>query len=99
MLILVSLVTRPEDPNRIATFFERLRRSSDDEALLPDGTHQPASERGEELLLVDLPGWLTRKRWTGFFARYREDLVGFALGWATVAFLVFTAWLAVNLGR
>jgi SSS family transporter len=98
-LILVSLVTRPEDPVRIASFFERLRRSSDDDARLPDGTYQAAGERGEELLLVDLPGWLTRERWARFFARYREDLIGFALGWLTVAFLISTAWLLMQLGR
>ncbi|MDX9973400.1 MAG: sodium:solute symporter family protein [FCB group bacterium] len=98
MLVVVSLATRPEDPLRIAAFFERLRRSSDDDARQSDGTYQLAAERGEELLLMDLPGWFTRERWSQFFTRYREDLIGFALGWLTVAFLIFLAWSVVHLG-
>lgn len=92
-LILVSLLTRREDPVRTVAFFERLRRSSDDPG------RRPAAEVGQDLLLVDLPGWFTRERWTHFWFRYREDLVGFALGWLTVACLLAIAWSIVQLGR
>ncbi len=98
-LIGVSLITPKEDPVRIAAFFERLRRSSDDEDLKPDGTRGLAADSGKELILMDLPGWLTRERWTHFFRRYREDLIGFALGWLTVAGLIFSAWALMQIGK
>jgi hypothetical protein len=76
-----------------------MRRSTDDETL-PAGQLNPmAADRGQELLLLDLPGWLTRERWRGFPGRYREDLIGFALGWATVGALVLIAWGVVQIGR
>ena len=52
-----------------------------------------------DLVLLDLPGWLARERWRGFFRRYREDLVGFLLGWATVAGLVGAAWGLMQIGK
>ena len=50
------------------------------------------AQRGQDLILLDLPGWLSAGRWRGFFRRYREDLVGFVLAWATVGVLVLMAW-------
>ncbi|MCC6488812.1 MAG: hypothetical protein IT364_15040 [Candidatus Hydrogenedentes bacterium] len=97
-LIVVSLITRPESSERVAAFFERMRHSSDDDALNPDGTRALAADRGEDLLLLDLPGWFTRERWARFGSRYREDLIGFALGWLTVAGLIFTAWALMQIG-
>jgi Na+/proline symporter len=98
-LILVSLLTRPEPPQRIEQFFDNMRRSTDD-AFLPDGQAKPlAAERGQDLLLLDLPGWFTAQRWHGFFRRYREDLIGFALAWGAVALLVLAAWGLMQLGR
>jgi Na+/proline symporter len=91
-LILVSLLTKPEDPQRIEQFFDNMRRSTDDEGL-PAGQPKPlASERGQDLLLLDMPGWFSARRWQGFFRRYREDLVGFVLAWGVVGLLVLTAW-------
>lgn len=98
-LILVSLVTRPEDPARIEKFFDNMRRSTDDEGL-PDGEPKPlAADRGEELILLDLPGWFTAERWKGFPGRYREDLVGFALAWVAVAVIIGLAMSIGLLGR
>ncbi len=97
--ILFSLLTPREDPQRIAEFFDKLRRSSDHEAMPGTGPKPLAAERGQDLLLVDLPGWFTAERWHNFFHRYREDLIGFALAWATVALLVFSAWLLMQVGR
>jgi SSS family transporter len=98
LLVLVSLLTRPEDPRRIEHFFDNMRRSTDDENL-PAGQPKPlAARRGQDLLLLDLPGWLTRERWRGFFPRYREDLIGFALGWATVGALILLAWTIMRIG-
>ncbi len=98
-LILVSLLTRPEAPQRIEQFFDNMRRSTDAEGL-PDGQAKPlAAERGQDLLLLDLPGWFTARRWHGFFRRYREDLVGFALAWGVVVLLVLAAWGLMQVGR
>jgi Na+/proline symporter len=98
-LIVASVLTRPEDADRLARFFDSMRRSSDDDARDKDGQRALASERGEDLLLLDLPGWFTAERWQGFFKRYREDLIGFALGWCTVGLLVLVAWGVAHWGR
>jgi len=98
-LVVVSLLTRPEAPERIEQFFDNMRRSTDAEGP-PDGRPKPlAAERGQDLLLLDLPGWFTAQRWQGFFRRYREDLVGFALAWGVVALLVLAAWGLMQVGR
>ena len=90
---------RPEDPRRIEQFFDNMRRSTDHEAL-PEGQPKPlAADEGKDLLLVDLPGWLTAERWRGFFRRYREDLVGFVLAWGVVFGLVGVAWLVLRIGE
>ena len=91
-LVAVSLATRPEAPERINAFFDKLRRTSND-ASVPAGQPPPwASDRGEDLLLYDLPGWLTRARWDCFFQRYREDLIGFLLAWISVGLIIGFAW-------
>jgi Na+/proline symporter len=97
--IVVSLATRREPPERIAQFFDNMQRSTDREGL-PDGRAKPlAAERGQELLLLDAPGWLTARRWHGCFRRYREDLVGFVLAWGVVGVLVLTAWGLMQIGK
>ncbi|MBI5095218.1 MAG: sodium:solute symporter family protein [Candidatus Hydrogenedentes bacterium] len=98
-LIAVSMATKAEDSCRIAAFFEKLRYSSDDDALTPDGRRILARDRGEDLLLLDLPGWLHAGRWRGFCRRYREDLIGFGLGWVTVVLLIGAAWGLMQIGR
>jgi Na+/proline symporter len=97
--IVVSLLTPPEDKERVEQFFDNMNRSSDGENL-PEGKAKPlAAERGQDLILLDLPGWLTAARWRGFFHRYREDLVGFLLAWVTVGLLVLSAWGLMQLGK
>ena len=67
-------MTRREPQGQIDKFFDNMARSTDDEGL-PEGQPKPlAADRGQELLLVDVPGWFTAARWQGFFRRYREDL-------------------------
>jgi len=98
-LVVASLLTRPEAKERIERFFDSMNRSTDDEGL-PEGHPKPlAAERGQDLLMLDLPGWFTVARWQGFFRRYREDLVGFVLAWATVGLLVLTAWGLMQIGK
>jgi len=91
-LVVVSLLTPREDTGKIDRFFDAMQRSTDGEHLPGAETKPLAAERGQDLLLLDVPGWLTRARWKGFFRRYREDLAGFALAWATVGLLIVAAW-------
>jgi len=98
-LIVVSLLTKPEETARMDAFFDRMRRSTDQENL-PSGQPKPlAADRGEELILLDAGTWFTAVRWRGFLRRYREDLVGFALAWVTVGLMVLLAWLLMRIGR
>jgi len=97
-LIAVSLLTPPENHERLERFFDNMRRSTDDETLPAGRTRPLAAERGQDLILLDLPAWLTRRRWQGFFRRYREDLIGFVVAWAMVGVLVLTAWGLMQIG-
>lgn len=87
-----SLFTRPEDPEKMKTFFEKMRKSSDTEDQLADGTGKEAADCGKDLLLADLPGWTKAHRRKNFFKRYREDLLGFLWAWVFVGFLILLAW-------
>ncbi len=99
VFVLVSLLTRPEDSKRTERFFDKMRRTSDAEDL-PEGQPRPlAADCGQDLLLLDAPGWFTAARWRGFFRRYREDLIGFVLAWASVGLLIFLAWAVVQVGK
>lgn len=98
-LVIVSLLTKPEDSVRLETFFDRMRRSTDRENL-PNGQSKPlAADRGQELLLLDVATWFTAARWRGFFRRYHEDLFGFLLAWAAVGLLILSAWLLMQIGK
>jgi hypothetical protein len=98
-LVIVSLLTKPEDSVRLETFFDRMRRSTD-RRNLPNGEPKPlAADRGQELLLLDVGAWFTAARWHGFFRRYREDLFGFLLAWAAVGLLILSAWLLMQIGK
>lgn len=98
-LLVVSWLTPAEDPAKIATFFDNMNRSTDGATFQEGEIRVPAGQRGQDLLLLDLPGWLTAQRWRAFRSRYREDLIGFALAWATVGLLVLAAWGLMQLGR
>ena len=89
---LVSVLTKPESKEKMEAFFDNMRRKSDAKQLGPDGKKPLASETGDDLLLVDLPGWLHRERWKNFYTRYREDLAGFFLSWVFVGALILLAW-------
>ena len=97
MFWLVSILTRPEDKEKINLFFDNMRRKSDAKQTDPDGKKPVASEYGEDLLLLDLPGWKRKERWHNFFKRYREDLVGFFLAWIVVGLLIILAWAILQI--
>lgn len=91
-LVLVSLITRPEDSERINTFFDRMSRDSDENVDPNTGKRPLAAKFGKALILLDLPGWLKKERWENFLQRYKEDFWGFWLAWGMVAFLILLAW-------
>jgi Na+/proline symporter len=74
-LIVVSLLTTPEPAAEVASFFDRLETSSDD-----DTTRRP-------LLLVSLLR-LGRAGTGQGWRVFREDLIGFGVGWLIVFVLV-----------
>jgi Na+/proline symporter len=76
-LVVVSLITAPEPAAQIREFFDRLQTPSDEGA---GTTPQP-------LLLVNLLHLRRAAGGLGWRA-YREDVVGFAIGWAIVIVLV-----------
>ncbi|MDD2710811.1 MAG: sodium:solute symporter family protein [Verrucomicrobiae bacterium] len=97
-LIVVSLLTKPESAERTGRFFDKMNHSTDNDQLF-DGIKSPsAGECGEDLIFLDLPGWLTAKRWKGFWKRYREDLLGFVIAWAAIGFIIWMAWLIMQIG-
>ncbi len=98
-LIIVSLLTKPEDGARMDAFFDRMRRTTDLENLPADQPKPLAADRGEELILLDLGTWFTAARWHGFFRRYPEDLIGFLLAWVTIVVVVLIAWLVLQIGK
>jgi Na+/proline symporter len=86
-LVGVSLVTPPEPGPAMASFYGRLDTSSD-----------RADVEARPLLLVNLLRPLRGARGQGWRA-YREDLAGFAVGWAIVIVLVAgTAWVLMPSG-
>jgi Na+/proline symporter len=89
---LVSIISKPEPADHIADFFDNMRRKSDASEPGPDGRKPLAADTGEDLLLLDLPGWLKKERWRNFFRRYREDIAGFVLSWLVVGLLILLAW-------
>lgn len=90
--MIISLITKAEEKEKIESFFDNMRRKSDAHHTGNDGKKPLASETGDDLLLLDLPGWLKKERRTNFFRRYREDIIGFLLSWVIVGLLIFLAW-------
>ncbi len=96
ILILVSLLTKAEDPEKINKFFDNMQRLSDEDRI-KNGQKPLAAELGHDLLLLDLPSWFTAERWKGFTKRYREDLVGFLYSWLFVGALILLAWAILQI--
>jgi hypothetical protein len=84
-LVVFSLLTSPEPSTQVGSFFDRLETSSDD-----DGSAARPASAYSPLLLVHLLDPVAGARRAGWRA-YREDLWGFALGWAIVVGLIGTA--------
>jgi Na+/proline symporter len=89
---LFSILTKPEDKEKNEAFFDNMRRKSDAKNPGSDGKKPLASISGDDLILLDIPGWRKKERWTNFFNRYREDLIGFLLSWLVVGLLILLAW-------
>lgn len=97
-LIVVSLLTPPEPAGKLNSFYARLQTPIE---LAPGENDAPATppdrsvvaKRGQQLLIVNLLHLAKGAGGRGFFQAYREDLRGFAAGWAVAIALVFMAWL------
>jgi Na+/proline symporter len=89
---LVSVLTKPEDKEEIESFFDNMRRKSDAKQPGADGKKPLAGLSGDDLLLLDIPGYKKKERRINFFRRYREDLIGFFLSWVVVGLLILLAW-------
>jgi Na+/proline symporter len=98
VFFLVSWLTKPEDQDKMEHFFDNMRRKSDAKILGPDGKKPLGEHSGDDLLLLDLPGWGKKSRWRNFFSRYREDLIGFGLSWLVVGLLILLAWGILQIG-
>ncbi len=96
VMIIVSLLTRPEKKERINKFFDNMMRLSDEDRIR-NGQKPLAAEMGHDLLLLDLPSWFTKERWKGFPKRYREDLLGFLFAWLFVGGLILLAWAVLQI--
>lgn len=87
-LVVVSLLTPPEDEAKMRTFFGQLQTSTDAEDQAGAENPRQAAERGKLLILVNL---LSLRRGAGgvpLWRAYRTDLIGFAVGCALVLALV-----------
>lgn len=94
---LVSLLTKPEDNERTEAFFDNMRRKSDAVELDEEGKKPLALRSGDDLLLLDLPGWRDKERRKNFFRRYGEDLAGFFISWIFVGALILLAWAILQI--
>ncbi len=96
VFFVVSMLTKPEKPERIEAFFDNMERLSDSKELDKDGKKPLAALHGKALILLDFSSWFTRKRWRNFGFRYREDWQGFLLATGFVGFLILIAWLVIQ---
>jgi len=94
--IVVSLITKAEDHERIESFFNNMLRTSDEDRII-NGQKPLAAEIGHDLLLLDLQSWFTAERWKGFAKRYREDWTGFLYAWFLVGGLILLAWAILQI--
>ena len=97
VFFVVSLLTKPEDPKLIATFFDNMDRLSDAKKLDKDGKKPLAALQGQALILLDFPSWFTKERWENFSYRYKEDWTGFLLATGFVGILILIAWIVIQL--
>jgi len=87
-LIAGSLLTTPEDRERLKPFYERLNTPAYRDPV--SGEEVTLHETGHDLLVVHvgrLPFW----RWRDFWTRFRVDLQGLAVSFGVVAALILLA--------
>lgn len=103
-LIVVSLLTPPEDTARTAGFFNRLHTPSDSDAddanagtALTAATHRAHAENGRLLILVNLLSLRRAAAGVPLLRAYRTDLKGFAIGTGLIGALIFAFVLVIRL--
>ncbi len=94
-MVVVSLATPREAPERLELFYGRLQTPAEAGDPAP-GAHEPSPEhaaKGQQLLVVNLLQPRQGAAGQGFLRAYREDLGGFVKGWGIVLALVALVWL------
>jgi Na+/proline symporter len=95
--VAVSLLTPAESASQVRSFFRRLETPSQFAVSETEPVDQAqCSQRGEQLLLVNLFHPLRGAAGVGFWRAYRVDLSGFAKGWLVAVTLVALAWLVFS---
>lgn len=95
-LVVVSLLTPAEAPERLGKFYENLHTPSGKDGA--PASQPEAARAGEQLILVNLLDLRKGACGVGFFRAYRTDLTGLAIGCGCVAALVAFVWLLVRPG-
>lgn len=104
-LVIVSLLTPPEEPKRTAEFFTRLQTPSDaDSDAAAHGHSAPIAvdqrqlaEGGRMLILVNLLSLRRSAVGVPLWRAYRTDLKGFAIGTALIGGLIIAFAIAIRL--
>jgi Na+/proline symporter len=96
-LVVVSLVT-PREGEAAQDLFDRLDTPPGLENLAAAEARAEAASRGDQLLLPNLLRLGQAAQGRPFFQAYREDLKGFAIGWAIAIGMIGAAWLLLQMG-
>lgn len=95
-LVILSLLTRPEDEARLGVFFKQLQTSTDAEDQKAVGNPRAAAEQGKLLILVNLFSLRRAAGGISFWRAYRTDITGFAIGWLWVVALIAVFAFAIS---
>jgi Na+/proline symporter len=88
-LVVVSLLTRPEPPAAVVSFFQRLETPT-------AGPAETAAKEGRQLIMVNLFRLRRGAQGFPFLRAYRVDLQGFAIGWVIAFALIAMVWLLIR---
>jgi hypothetical protein len=97
VLVVVSLLTRGEPAAATEQFYANLQTPTDFEDEKSAADPVAVAAAGRQLLVANLLHLRRGAQGQGFFRAYRADLMGFAVGCAAVAALVFALWLYVHI--
>ena len=88
--VVISLLTAPEPPASLKSFYERLETPTASPA-------ESAAKEGRQLILVNLFHLSRGAAGVSLPRAYRTDLSGFAIGWFIVLLLLLAVWLVFHI--